>query len=319
MKTFATLFIILIATTIYGQEYYFINAENGLNVRSNSNLSSTKVAKIPFGVLVEKISDTNKILVIEDNGKQIKGKFIKIRYNNYIFLVSEETKPFEREGYVFDGYLKKQKNKDLVSIVKIEKTVYTQLLSKVSKKEDNPKKIRNLDSIKIILKNRVEWGNYDEYERNDFIKSITTKNGQKLLLNDKSNDYGFSEGGSCYYPEYDILVLEGGHSSDMCFSIKTGETHFTIGNPEYMIPSSKNRYRLNGSFGGQECISYFFQKNENGKFRYLTEFGGDYNICTFKEFYWINETIFIYKILNYMTDSVNGTEEYFKGEIKSNT
>jgi len=318
MKTFATLFIIFISIHIYGQEYYFINAENGLNVRSSSNLSSTKVAKIPFGVQVEKIFDTDKFLVIEDNGKQIKGKFIKIRYNNYVYLVSEETKPFEKEGYVFDGYLKKQKNRSLVSTVKIEKTIYTQLLSKVSKKEDSPK-IGNLDSIKTILKNRVKWGHNNEYERNDFMESIITKNGQKLLLNDKSNDYGFSEGESGYYPEYDILVLEGGHSSDMCFSIKTGETHFTIGNPEYMIPSPKGAYRLNGSFGGQECISYFFQKNENGNFIYLTAFGGDYDICTFNEFYWINETIFIYKILNYMTDSVNGTEEYFKGEIKNNT
>ena len=74
------------------------------------------------------------------------------------------------------------------------------------------------------------------------------------------NDYEFSEGNSGYYPEYGILLLEGGHSSDMCFSIKTGESDLTIGNPEYIISSPKNTYRLNGSFGGQECISYFFQK-----------------------------------------------------------
>ncbi len=317
MKTFATLFIIFISIHTYGQEYYFINAKNGLNVRSNSNLSSTKVAKIPFGVMVEKIADTDKYLTVEDNGKQIKGKFIKIRYNNYLYLVSEETKPFEREGYVFDGYLKKQKDKNLISTVKIEKAAYNKLLRSVSKKENNPKKIGNLDSIKTILKNHVKWSNNDKSD--DFIKSITTKNGQKLLLNYNSNDYGFSEGESGYFPEYDILVLEGGHSSDMCFSIKTGETHFTIGNPEYIISSPKGTYRLNGSFGGQECISYFFQKNENENFIYLTEFGEDYDICTFKEFYWINETIFIYKILDYTTDSVNGTEEYFKGEIKNNT
>ncbi|MCF6297463.1 MAG: hypothetical protein L3J08_05705 [Flavobacteriaceae bacterium] len=312
MKTFTVLLFIIISTTIYGQGYYFINAESGLNVRPDSNLSSKKVAKIPLGTLVEKVLDTDEYVTVTDNGKKITGKFVKIKYNNYLYLVSEDTKPFEREGYVFDAYLKKQKSENIVSKAKIDKTAYTQLLKKANKTIYKPKKIGNLNSIKTILKNRVEWVS----ESKNKVKSITTNNGQKLILNQSSNDYGFSQGWSGYYPEEDILVLEGGHSSDVCFSIKTGETHLTIGNPKYIIPSPKGTYRLNGSFGGQECISYFFQKNEDEKLIYLTEFGWDYDFCTFKEFYWINETKFIYKTLNYSIDSVNGTEEYFKGEIK---
>ena len=123
------------------------------------------------------------------------------------------------------------------------------------------------------------------------------------------------DGSSAYYPEYDILVLEGGHTIDVCFSLATGETENTIGNPEYMVSSPKDTYRLNGIFGGQECISYFFQKKEEGKFTYLTALDFEYDICTFKAFYWISENEFIYKKMNY---SGNGKEAYYKGEITKN-
>ena len=315
MKIFTFLIMIIFSLNIYGQEYYFINAESGLNVRSESNLSSNKVAKIPFGTLIEKVSDTNKYLTINDNGKEIKGQFVKIKYNNYGYLVNEETEQFEKEGYVFDAYLKKQDNKDIIHSLEINKIEYFKLLKNVDKTIYNPIKIENLDSIKVILKNRVEWiteFSEDGYKREDAIKSIITDNGQKLRISQIGNDYEFSEGNSGYYPEYGILLLEGGHSSDMCFSIKTGESDLTVGNPEYIISSPKNTYRLNGRFGGQECISYFFQKRDNKKFIYLTQFGWDYDICEFEEFYWINENEFIYKKKYH-------PEEYYKGKIKNNT
>ncbi len=313
MKLFTIILLFISHTYCCGQDYYFINAESGLNVRSDSNLSSKKVAKIPYGVMVEKIADTNQDLIINDNGKQIKGKWVKIKYNNYLYLVSKETESFEREGYVFDGFLTAFKNKDVIDNTKIDKGEYIELLKKAPKKIYTPKKVGSLDSIKLILKNRVGW--VTEFERADVIKSITTKNGQTLLVNQNSNDSGFSEGWSGYYPEYDILVLEGGHSSDICFLIATGETESTIGNPQYIIPSPKNSYRLNGHFGGQECISYFFQKKVNGKFIYLTEFNSNGDICTFKTFHWISENEFIYSKMNYTTDSENGVEEYFNGKI----
>ncbi|SEE66760.1 SH3 domain-containing protein [Tenacibaculum sp. MAR_2010_89] len=273
MKILVKIYMLFMFSNVLAQEYYFINAENGLNVRSKSNSSSLKIAKIPFGVVVEKLFDTNKKITINDNGKPIEGSWIKIKYNNYIYLVSKEEKPFEKEGYVFDGYLKKVKNKNVINTSKISLTKFNVLKEKIEEIIHRPKKNGNLDSIKKILKNRVTWVTKFEnenYKREDAIKSIKTQNGQKLILNQHSNDYGFSEGWSGYYPAYNILVLEGGHSSDKCFSIKTGETELTIGNPKYIISSPKNTYRLNGYFGGQECISYFFQKKVNGAFIYLS-------------------------------------------------
>jgi hypothetical protein len=313
--------VLLVCFTSYSQDYYYINAENGLNVRAEPELSSEKTAKLPFGVIVEKTLDTNTELSITDNGKQIKGHWVKIRYGNYPYLVSQETESYKIEGYVFDGYLKKMKLENSIAINKINKSTFNELLKGVTTEIYKPKKISNLDSVKTILKGRVEWITKDDvnedYYTDGLIKSITKANGQKLIINKRSADYVFTEGYSGYYPEYDILLLEGGHASDVSFSIKTGEITDTAGNPESIISSPKNTYRLNGVFGGQECVSYFFQKKLDGEFTYLTEFYWDDDLCTFKEFYWTSETTFMYSRMNYQNDSINEEFEYFIGKINS--
>ncbi len=310
IKTLATIFLIFLSLSVYGQDYYIVNAKNGLNVRAEGNLSSEKIAKLRFGTIVEIVAETDKILRIKDNGQAIKGKMVKIKYRNEYLSLEDGV-----EGYVFDAYLKKMKNEVVVVRTKIDKPEYTELFKKATIKIYKPQKISNLDSIKTILKGRVEWFTDEE---NDFttIQSITADNGLKRSIGTNDFDIEFSKNYSCYYPEHDILFLVGGHGSDVCFSIKTGEDELTIGNPEYMIPSPKNTYRLNGYFEGQECIYYFFQKKEDEEFTFLTEFNLDYDICYFKDFYWINETEFIYTKLNYEIDHKNGIEEYFKGKIE---
>ena len=229
---------------------------------------------------------------------------------------SKEKISTETEWLKFNGeiYLNKKTNKDFTATIKIDKAKYIELVKKATKTIYKPKMISNIDSVKTVLRNRVEW--FTNINKPNTVKSIITDNGKKLFFDINAIDFGFAENYSAYYPEYDILLLEGGHGTDVCFSIKTGETESTIGNPKYIIPSPKNTYRLNGYFGGQECISYFFQKKENRKFTYLTQFNGnDNSLCTFKEFYWIEETQFIYSKMNYSANSENGEEEYFKGEI----
>ena len=168
------------------------------------------------------------------------------------------------------------------------------------------------------MKNRVEWFSEHEsdYGKIDHIKTIKTSAGHQLILNPLiSEDYSFSEGFSGYYPQYDILVMEGGHSMDIAFSIETGASEVTIGNPEYIVTSPKNTYRLNGYWEGQECVSYFFQKNVNGRFVYHTKFNWNYEICTFKEFTWVDESTFIYSIMDYDTATKSEIEKYFKGKM----
>lgn len=321
MKQIVTYLTLFLCVSTYAQDYCFVNAENGLNVRAQPKLVSEKIAKLPYGVVVKMISNTNVELITEDNGKQLIGHWVKVKYDNYTYLVSKEAESFEVEGYVFDAYLKNAKQDNSISITNIDKIRFEELFKVATKKVHKPKKITNLDSIKTVLKGRVEWvTTFDENNTPiiNTIKSIVPNNGQKLFINQKSNDFGFYEETSAYYPNEDILVLEGGHASDVSFCINTGETA-TAGNPEYIIASPKNTYRLNGSFGGQECVSYFIQKKVSGKFIYLTELSSEYDLCTFKEFYWINETTFIYSKIGYQNDSVNGQVEYFTGEINNKT
>ncbi len=321
MKTIITIFLLSVPLCFWGQSFYYVTAPNGLNVRKSPNLSSIKKAQLPFGMEVEKIANTDAELTLQDNGKTVEGKWVKIKYDNYTYLVSNKKEQFEAEGYVFDAYLKPLNNKDLISIKQIDQSDYLQLHEKAYKEIRIPRKIGTLDAVKTALKHRVEWVTEFEdslYARDDVIKSIVLSNGKKLFINDKSSDVGFAQGWSGYFPEFDILLLEGGHSSDISFHLKTGETTQTAGNPEYIIHSPNKQYRLNGYHGGQECVSYFFQVKKNGMYQYFTQFNWDYNICTFKDFYWINNLEFIYTLKNYSTDAENGIVEYYKGELKNN-
>ncbi len=319
MRTFLIIILSIVCFSMNAQEDYFVNAKNGLNVRADKKLGSKKMTKLPFGVTVKKLKDESEEITIKVKRKRIKGKWVKIKYNNYLYLLPKKTKheQYEGEGYVFDAYLKKKKEgREEIDTFKITEKEFIRLRGKRTAFFQKSEKITDLNSIKKRLKNRVTWITSFEdeaYKREDAIKSIITNKGKELIINQMSNDYGFNKDFSGYYPKYDILVLEGGHSSDACFSIKTGATQSTVGNPDYIIPSPKNTYRLNGYESGQECILYFFQKKEKGEFIYLT----DFNIaCRFVDFYWIDETTFIYSIINYRTDSIKGVQEYFKGELK---
>lgn len=312
MKPIYILLAFIAFVKINAQEHYFVNAKNGLNVRAIDSLSSEKVAKLPYGSMVEKIAETESVINTKDNGRLISGRFVKVKYNNYPYLINKETEYFEREGYVFDAYLKKKENNTLLEVSKISKKIYKELLKKVAKNNRKPEKVSNLDSIKKLLNNRVSWLTQtyeDGSKRNDIIEQIITKNGQVLQLHTTDLERSFEGRYNGYFPEYDILFLSAGHNMDACFSIATGETELTAGNPEYIIASPKNTHRLNGYFGGHECVAYFFQVNNNGEFTYLTEFNSEYDVCWFKEFYWLNEYEFIY--------SLEDTGTYYKGKIKS--
>ncbi|AIM61871.1 hypothetical protein IX49_15540 [Cellulophaga lytica] len=324
MKLYYILIFLFVCFTTKAQEYYIINAESGLNVRKSANVSGKKVAKIPYGVLVKKIEDTAIPLTVYDNGTPVMGKWVKIRYDNYLYLVSKEEQQIQKEGYVFDGYLKQYNNPNLkISTKKINELAYTKIVSKLPKVSHTYKKIGDLDSVKTLLKDKVTWKTifYDEkYLRDDALESITLANGQKLLLNQESNDYGFTKGWSGYYPDLGILMLEGGHSSDLIIHIKTGESNNTVGNPEYLITSPTGKYRLNGYYGGQECVTYSLQKKIDGKYSYLGKVNPDYDICVFHSFTWVSDTQFVYTLIlpeDYAEKTPRLT--YYSGEIEDKT
>ena len=77
------------------------------------------------------------------------------------------------------------------------------------------------------------------------------------------NEIGFA----AYFPTEDILLFEGGHSSDVSFNLSNGKETEEVGNPDFVIASPNNKVRLNGFYGGQECVFYFIQHYKDGQWQ----------------------------------------------------
>ena len=315
MKSIIT-FLLIVSTTIsFAQEKFFVIAENGLLCREKPNLDSERIGKLAYGAVVELLEKTSYSIEIKDNGKSKKGNWVKVKYTNFPYIVStKDDIGYEQEAYVFDGYLEPL-IKAKVVIEDMDKSQFNIFQSRNMQKKTTQNKITDIPKIKKMLADKVTWNTMDENGGYYFITSLRLDNGQVLKINEASNDYGVT----AYYPKENILMFEGGHTSDFSISIKTGESLNTVGNPEYILASPNNKLRLNGHFPGQECSSYFFQEIKDGKLIYLTDFGWDSiygkDICNIKSFIWITDNEFAYSYLYYSTQSETEVEKYKKGTI----
>jgi uncharacterized protein YgiM (DUF1202 family) len=67
---------------------YFINAENGLNLREGPSLSHKIAGKYRYGTqvkVIENVPSVGKTYVIDD-GKKVYGSWVRVK-PNYIFLM----------------------------------------------------------------------------------------------------------------------------------------------------------------------------------------------------------------------------------------
>lgn len=310
-KTFSLILLVFSFISIWGQERYFSNASSGLIVREEASAKATRIGKLTYGTLVNIEEKTNmKYEVIED-GDTIQSEWVKIKYENFPFLdINDKSYEWNKTGFVVKHYLQKLE-KASIKLNQIDSTTFYQRSKKPIKY--SLVKVSSFEKVKKMLSDRVKWGNSSLLEEGMAIDKIILPNGQTLEIDEKEIDILFVS----YYPTEEILLFEGGHSSDYSISIKTGETLETVGNPEYIIASPKNTHRLNGFFSGHECVTYFFQKKMNGSFTYLARLDLNYDICTIKEFSWINETTFMFSTMNYANISSNGLYAYFLGELKT--
>jgi len=99
---------------------HVISVKSGLNLRESPDLKSKKIAKIPYGISVAVKSKTGKKLTVIDTDKEtgitksIEGEWVKIGAEFYLSPGDEGyaidlIDPSFVEGYVFDGFLKKEK------------------------------------------------------------------------------------------------------------------------------------------------------------------------------------------------------------------
>jgi hypothetical protein len=292
-------------------ETYFINAPTGLIIRDAPRIDSERIGKLPYGSTVELLQKTLLKHQIIDNNDTIDGNWVKIIYNNFPFIVSksESEYGYEQEGYIFSGYIEKllKASIDTKELDSIEFKKYF-----VKPNPSNLIKITSIEETEKLLASRIKWKDIEYLGYT--IDAITLENEQVLRINQKSNDYGFV----AYFPQEEVILYEGGHTSDYSISIKTGESLETVGNPEYIVESPNKKIRLNGWFPGQECKSYFFQEKIGDDYTYLVNFGwgsDEYgeNVCYFNKFCWISDNEFIYSYTEY-SDRVE-KEKYYKGTI----
>jgi len=192
MKICTYILIILQSFQLFAQDNYIVTAKNGLNIRSKGELSSHKIGKIPYGSIVTKLSETTNKSTIQDHGDKINGTWVKIQSHNSLYFVSKKETQHVLQGYVFDGYLSKIYTPDIITTEEITLADYNTFLQKAPKVVYKPKKIGDLDSIKHLLKDRVQWVTEftdDVYKRDDAIKSIIIENGQQLMV----DEFGISE------------------------------------------------------------------------------------------------------------------------------
>lgn len=298
---------ILSVTALQSQERYFVTASSGLIIREAPNINSTRIGKLPYGSTVELLETTEIKLQIIDNGEPIDGFWVKMKFNNSPFIVSESKKDlgYDREGYVFSEFLEKL-NKASIKTIEIDSVKFQSLY--IPTKSSNMIKIISEKETKKLLKGKVKWKDVENI--GCVIDEITLDNGQILKINQKSNDYNFI----AYYPKEEIIIFEGGHASEFSISIKTGESLETTGVPDYIVESPNKKIRLNGWFSGQECSVYFFQKKVGNRYMYLADFergnenyGSD--LCYFNKFCWLNDQEFMY------SSTENGEQKYYIGEI----
>lgn len=144
-------------------------------------------------------------------------------------------------------------------------------------------KVTDLDLAKKMIGGRVVWGRYDQDsdgirkdEGGDLACEITFADGKKHSIS--SEAYFIS-----YYPQEDILLLEGGHTTDISFNLTTGASTEDVGNPDYIIFSPSGKYRLNGHYSGQESSFYFIEKKTEDGYRKVIQLYSPYFKTAFEE------------------------------------
>lgn len=152
-------------------------------------------------------------------------------------------------------------------------------------------KISDFETAKKMLKGVVFFNDNDEDGETAAILKIRFRNGKENVYTDEIEHFYFV----AYYPSEDILLCEGGHTIDISFNLKTGQETEETGNPDIIDFSPKEKFRLNGYFGGQECYSYFIQKKINDQFVKIIQLDEEFEkltkhwLCTIGESFWNNE------------------------------
>ncbi|WP_172919925.1 hypothetical protein [Capnocytophaga canis] len=176
-----------------------------------------------------------------------------------------------------EAYIQSFSNEDLpLEIRQISEKEFHTAQSKARKGDSIPK-ITNFAEAEKLLKDIITFRKDRDWTH--FPQEIRFRNGTKLdTIYDLLNEIGFV----AYFPTEDIVLFEGGHSSDVSFNLSNGKQTEEVGNPEFVVASPNNKARLNGFYGGQECVFYFIQQYKNGQWQKTIDLEGVFEKITTK-------------------------------------
>ncbi|MDR6969543.1 hypothetical protein J2X31_003576 [Flavobacterium arsenatis] len=195
-----------------------------------------------------------------------------------------------------------------ISVEEIDSLQYHSFKEKTAPIKKKITKITDINEAKKMLKGIVEFDEKNTDDEYLAIKKIHFRNGKKIGYTNEWDYFYFI----AYYPEEDILLCEGGHTTDISFNLKNGKETEETGNPDVIDFSPKENFRLNGHFEGQECYAYFIQRKINNEYVKIIQLDKEFEkltklwLCTIGESFWADENTL------YLTET-----EYFEDGIKS--
>ncbi|MDB4292716.1 SH3 domain-containing protein [Maribacter sp.] len=101
-KSLAFLLLVVISATTFSQEAYTVTAKSGLTIRNEPNPGGLKIGKLAYGMTVTVVEKTDFTLTITDDGKQLRGNWVRVTFENSPEFTSQAS-----FGFVFDGFLEK--------------------------------------------------------------------------------------------------------------------------------------------------------------------------------------------------------------------
>jgi len=226
-------------------------------------------------------------------------------------VTKKQTETAAEDTFVEDTELFETQNtydNSLFDLKKIDSETYFALKEKAPIPTTSLEVITDFEQAKEMLKGQIIWGRYD-YETHKFVEDEQeeSKAVYKIVFrNGKTHSCEYGIFFIAYYPQEDILLLEGEHDSDVSFNLTTGEEIEDIGNPKYFIFSPSKQYKLNGYDNGQAAI-YFIQEKSEATYKTVIEL--DYSFGSelatrigfipecFGDMFWQNDTILNFVVL----------------------
>ena len=150
--------------------------------------------------------------------------------------------------------------------------------------------IADISQAQKMLGRRLKLVKVTEGDFSYNATEITFKDGKKQRL-DWENEF------RAYFPELNVLLFQGGHTSDRPFDLSDSANERN-GNPYYHAVSPDKQLRINGIDPGQEGIIYWLEKwnKSKKKYEFIGYFSDDNSIFYYsKDWFWTSNSKAFFK------------------------